>query len=116
MCNSFSLRPSNRQRKCKKPGMEKADALRKLNALENKLAQIQKQSQSEQQKQLAKAIQDTKTGEPDNQSDAPSQQEMEKLNKDVQEALGNSTKDLQGSKENATSPQPTQMSASKWKR
>lgn len=88
-----------------KPGMGKSEALKRLNALENKLAQIQKQSRSEKQQQLAKSLQDAKTGEPGKSADTPSKDEIEQLTKDIQDALGSDAKDLQGSKEIATTNQ-----------
>lgn len=93
-----------------KPGVEKADALKRLNSLENKLAQIQKLDRAEKQQQLAKSLQDAKSGSPENGSDAPSSEEIKQLAKDIQDALGNNTKDLQGSKENPASPGATPMS------
>lgn len=97
-------------REMRKPDVEKADALKHLNALENKLSQVRQQSLSEKQQQLTKSLADSQAGRPDGNADAATQEEMNQLSKDIQDALGTAAKDLQGSKEDATGARSTQIS------
>lgn len=89
-------------RELQKPEMQKAEALKKLNALQDKLNRLQAKDHTKNQKLLAEKLNQlqnqNKNQENRNKNGVPAE-DFEKLTKEIQEALGDQAKDLDASRE-----------------